>query len=192
MNASKAYLVNNAGGGGGGGAFWNNPSGKVVISLDWNNDGQTKGQNTGIILTPTPGVWSVYQWQFDSIRFRQSYTLLSSILSGFIIFAPDAGTPAARFGAGAGDPGFGSPQGFNEEYTTPYNFGVGVVPESPGFGQGLGFADVPIDILATSLTTGEVRFSMYDTHATANPMGARGVLTISPELLFAAPLLGVA
>lgn len=191
MNASKAYLVNNAGGGGGG-AFWNNPSGKVVISLDWNNDGQTKSQDTGIILTPTPLVWSVYQWQFDSIRFRQNYTLLSSIVSGFIIFAPAVGSPADRFGAGQGNPGFGSFAGFNEEYTTPYGFGVGVVPESPGFGQnGPSIADVPIDILATSPTTGEVRFSMYDAHGTTNPMGARGVLTISPELLFAAPLVGL-
>ena len=37
MNASKAFLVNNSGtgGGGGGGAFWDGPSGKVVINMDW-------------------------------------------------------------------------------------------------------------------------------------------------------------
>jgi len=191
MNASKAFLVNNSGMNGGGGAFWDGPSGKVIISLEWNNDGAQKNQDTGIILTPTLGVWSLYQWQFDGIRLTQDAHLMASLTTGFIIFSPVAGVPLPppgqhpRFGSGQGDPGYGrlnSPNasGFGESFSIPYNSPFNVPDAvSPGFGQsGSPGANCPIAIKET----GEVTFSMFDFSEDATPKAARGVLTISPQL----------
>jgi hypothetical protein len=185
MNASKAFLVNNSGmNGGGGGAFWDGPSGKVIISLEWLNNGQTKSQNTGIILAPTPGVWSMYQWQFDGIRLQQNYSLRAALTTGFILFSDIAGTPDVRFGTGLGDPGFGNPgspsaqftESFSMPYTPPF---IDSSDVAPGFGQSSGpLGNMPIAILST----GEVVFSMYDASGDANSKAARGVLTISPQL----------
>jgi len=192
MNASKAFLVNNSGtgGGGGGGAFWDGPSGKVVINMDWTpfdlND--QKFQNTGIILTPTPAVWSVYQWQFDGIRARQSYSLRASLTTGFIVFSDIVGTPAARFGTGIANPGFGAlgpvtASQFGESYSVPYLAPLsGNDDNTPGFGMGTATTDCPIKILPTSPTTGEVVFSMLGVND--ERMAARGVLTISPEIIW--------
>ena len=188
MNASKAFLVNNSGtgGGGGGGAFWDGPSGKVVINMDWIqfdlND--QKFQNTGIILTPTPLVWSVYQWQFDGIRVRQGYELRASLTTGFIVFSKIAGTPAFRFGTGRADLGFGElgvvgSDQFGESYSVPYLAPLsGNSDITPGFGQGSTLPNCPIGILPT----GEVVFSMLGVND--ERMAARGVLTISPEIIW--------
>jgi hypothetical protein len=186
MNASKAFLVNNAGGGGGGGAFWDGPSGKVVINMDWilSDPDNQKFQNTGIILAPTPGVWSVYQWQFDGIRVRKNYSLRASLTTGFIVFSKIAGTPDARFGTGLNNPGFGglgskASGQFEESFSVPYSALNDPTSETrPGFGQGAPVPNCPIGILPT----GEVVFSMNAN--TGEPMAVRAVLTISPEIIW--------
>lgn len=166
---------------GGGGAFWNAPSGKTVINLNWNNNGQYKTQNTGIILTPTPGVWSLYQWQFDSIRVQQNSRLAASLATGFIVFSNIAGAPNVRFGTGLGNPGFGAFGNLAESFSQPYNDPLNSSPGVPGFGVSTDQPNLPIGILAS----GEVVFSMTDDNG-PDLKAVRGVLTISPEL----PALG--
>lgn len=61
---------------------------------------------TGIILATQPSVWVMFPCQIEAIEAIPGEQLTARLFESFITFSPIAGTPAARFGTGQGDPGY--------------------------------------------------------------------------------------
>lgn len=80
-------------------------TGRAALVFDMPGSGEV-GVASGIILTPTPSVWSMFPWRLEAVEACQSYQLSVRLYVGFVIFSDTVGTPDTRFGTGVGDPGF--------------------------------------------------------------------------------------
>lgn len=155
-----------------GGAFWDNPAGKVVLEYTLPVV-QATSQNTGIVLSPTAGVWATFPWRWEVVESCPGYQLAARVYVGFITFSDIAGDPLVRFGTGIGDPGFSanggaSPaQGFN--YNLSNSGSVTLLQNGTG--------DQPIALLSS----GEIVLGVYNNTNTI--AYAKGVFTVGPELV---------
>lgn len=158
------------------GAFWDDAVGKKALEFGMPTNGDY-GVPSGIILAPTPAVWSMFAWRWEALESKSSYQLSARVYAGFVLFSDGGGTPADRYGSGNEDPGF---QG-NAIVSRAQSFAYNRQSDMAFLVQNNNETNRPIEILST----GEI--VLYNRNdGGAGAAYAKGVLTVGPEVILPA------
>jgi hypothetical protein len=152
-------------------------TGKAALLFDMPGAGEVSVAS-GILLAPTPSVWSMFPWKLEVIEVCQNYQLSVKLLTGFVTFSDIAGTPAARFGTGIGDPGY------QANVATGALSGIAYGLNNPGavdIVQAGNTSNRPMEISAS----GEI--TVWYTNNTGYPAYAKAVLTVGAEAVLPFP-----
>ena len=160
---------------GGGGAFWDGAQKAVV---EYSNPGGLGPVSvpTGIIVLPSPGVYSAYQCRFEGFVAQQGYQISAFMYLQFVLFSNGVGTPDVRFGTGNGDPGWasdsyrGTSGGPGRMYSYQYNRSQ----------DSFSLPDYGNDSM-TVAASGEI--SMNFNWSSNPPIYVKGVFAVSPEII---------
>jgi hypothetical protein len=154
-------------------------TGKAALLIDLPGPGEV-GTPSGIVLTPTPGVWSLFPWRLEAMEVCQNYQLSTRLYEGFVVFGDVGADPLARFGTGIGDPGYSSN---SSGYSLP-----GIAYSLNSIGQ--------VDLVQNNLGNRPIEISiageitLWYVNNSGNPGYVKAVLTVGAELVLpVAPVL---